>query len=106
MPRGPYEPCTFFDVYSEVQILECFQGDSRICQIIDYGVDRDTFVLVLKRYKCSLRAWRHQHTSIYQSHGQDTTTTDCHRKGYTCVPFHERLPLYLEIYANVLQAVS
>lgn len=98
LPKGPHEPCSFFDVFSEVQILHRFQGDPRICQILDYGVDRDAFVLVLKHYKCSLRAWRKQHTQARVAVTTDKTTGT--------VPLHERLPLYLEVYAAVLQSVS
>lgn len=94
MPKGPHEPCTFFDVYSEVQILERFQGDARVCQILDYGVDRNSFVLVLKHYKCSLRVWRQRHTQQ-------------HKKTRSAIaPLRERLPLYLDVYAAVLEAVS
>lgn len=105
LPKGPHEPCSFFDVYSEVQILERFRGDLRVCQILDYGVDRDAFVLVLKHYKCSLRAWRQRHTQCRScGRGPDcSVTTD---RTANAPPLHERLPLYLEVYAAVLQAVS
>ncbi|KAG0621861.1 hypothetical protein M758_3G053500 [Ceratodon purpureus] len=99
LPKGPHEPCSFFDVYSEVQILHRFQGDQRVCQILDYGVDRDAFVLVLKHYKCSLRAWRKQHT-------QPLVAVAAVRKTGFVPPLHDRLPLYLAVYSAVLQAVK
>lgn len=113
MPKGPHDPCNFFDVYSEVQILERFLGDFRVCQIIDYGVEHDAFVLVLKHYKCNLRVWRQQHTcnnycannnqnSILIDEQQDSMLVEETSNGSLL----KRLPLYLEIYGAVLQAVS
>ncbi|MCO5610514.1 hypothetical protein L7F22_064753 [Adiantum nelumboides] len=63
LPKGPHEPCKFFDIYSEVEILEKFTGDPRVCQLLDYGVDIESFILALKHYKCSLRYWR-QHQKL------------------------------------------
>ncbi|XP_073392087.1 uncharacterized protein [Physcomitrium patens] len=111
MPKGPHDPCNFFDVYSEVQILERFLGDFRVCQIIDYGVEHDAFVLVLKHYKCNLRVWRQQHTcnnycannnqnSILIDEQQDSMLVEETSNGSLL----KRLPLYLEIYGAVLQA--
>lgn len=105
LPKGPREPCSFFDIYSEVQILELFRGDLRVCQILDYGIDCDTFVLVLKHYKCSLRAWRHRHTSECFVHERDCIAEGVNNGGVNDLPFHERLPLYLEVYGAVLHAV-
>ncbi|XP_073392091.1 uncharacterized protein [Physcomitrium patens] len=113
MPKGPHDPCNFFDVYSEVQILERFLGDFRVCQIIDYGVEHDAFVLVLKHYKCNLRVWRQQHTcnnycannnqnSILIDEQQDSMLVEETSNGSLL----KRLPLYLEIYGAVLQAVK
>ncbi|EFJ21503.1 hypothetical protein SELMODRAFT_417290 [Selaginella moellendorffii] len=92
LPKGPYEPCKFFDVYSEVQILEKFLGEPKISQLLDYGLESETFVLVLKHYKCSLRAWRLNQGGLHS-----------HKSGKS---FFDRLPLYLEVYAAVLDAVK
>lgn len=103
LPKGPHDPCKFFDVYSEVQILSKFVGTQRVCQLLDYGVDCDSYILVLKHYKCSLRAWREQHSrpavrsSTYEAGHKQTRLAE--------MPFPDRLPLYLEIYAAVLDAV-
>lgn len=96
VPRGPFDPCRFFDVFSEVEILEKFVGEPRICQILDYGVEAETFILVLKHYKCSLRDWRERH---------ENPSTRAH-VGVQQQVFYKTLPLYLEVYSAVLQAVS
>ena len=53
-------------------------------QLWDYGVEGDSFVLVLRRYECSLAAWR-------AAQPPDPAP---------------RLPLYLAIFADVLRAVQ
>ncbi|KAH7295629.1 hypothetical protein KP509_27G058000 [Ceratopteris richardii] len=99
LPKGPHEPCKFFDVYSEVEILEKFTGDPRICQLLDYGVDIESFILVLKHYKCSLRYWRQHHCS-HKNYSTDMMSEKPSQN------FYAKLPLYLEIYSAVLQAAS
>ncbi len=106
LPKGPHDPCSFFDVYTEVQILEQFQEEPQVCQILDYGIDCNSFVLVLKHYKCSLRTWRHHHTCRSLVDEPDCTSTESKTEYYSNLTFHERLPLYLEVYAAVLQAVN
>lgn len=98
LPKSPHDPCKFFDIYSEVEILEKFIGDDRVCQLLDYGVDVESFVLVLKHYKCSLRYWR-QHHDIQFCREKDSSDN-------LTKAFYKKLPLYLEIYSAVLQAVS
>ncbi|KAI5056613.1 hypothetical protein GOP47_0028431 [Adiantum capillus-veneris] len=99
LPKGPHEPCKFFDIYSEVEILEKFIGDPRVCQLLDYGVDIESFILVLKHYKCSLRYWR-QRQKLQHEISEDNASENL------CQPFRDKLPLYLEIYSAVLQAVK
>lgn len=106
LPKGPHDPCSFFDVYTEVQILEQFQEEPQVCQILDYGIDCNSFVLVLKHYKCSLRTWRHHHTCRSLVDEPDCNSTESKTESYSNLTFHERLPLYLEVYAAVLQAVN
>ena len=98
LPKGPYDPCKFFDIYSEVEILEKFIGDHRVCQLLDYGVDIESFILVLKHYKCSLRHWRQRHDIQFGRKEKDSSEK-------LSQAFYEKLPLYLEIYSAVLQAV-
>ncbi|MCO5591889.1 hypothetical protein L7F22_045882 [Adiantum nelumboides] len=98
LPKGPHEPCKFFDIYSEVEILEKFTGDPRVCQLLDYGVDIESFILVLKHYKCSLRYWR-QHQKLQYETGEDNVSEKLNQL------FLDKLPFYLQIYSAVLQAV-
>jgi hypothetical protein len=103
VPKGPYDPCKFFDVYSEVEILEKFSGEPAICQILDYGVNTESFILVLKHYKCSLHTWRQGPTRDSDSGRFSPTEIDRIRGAPKFVL--ERLPLYLEVYSAILQAV-
>jgi len=48
------------DIFSEIAILERFRGKSSMCQLLDYGVDGDDFIMVLRAYSSSLKAWRDQ----------------------------------------------
>ncbi|BBN11114.1 hypothetical protein MPTK1_5g09170 [Marchantia polymorpha subsp. ruderalis] len=99
VPKGPHDPCRFFDVFSEVEILERFVGEPRVCQILDYGVDAESFILVLKHYKCSLRTWRERHHG--KPGGEIKPSPEVQQQ-----TFYTRLPLYLEVFSAVLQAVK
>eukprot|EP01018_Ginkgo_biloba_P033930 Gb_41308 [translate_table: standard] len=96
LPKSFHDPCKFFDVYSEVEILEKFSGEPRVCQLLDYGVDLESFIIVLKHYKCSLKAWRHQHNAFCNVVGSTELKV--------AQAFNGRLALYLEVYAAVLKA--
>ena len=48
------------DIFSEIAILERFRGQAGMCQLLDYGLDGDDFVMVLRAYAGSLKAWRAQ----------------------------------------------
>ncbi|KAK9811788.1 hypothetical protein WJX72_010021 [[Myrmecia] bisecta] len=58
LPTSLHDPCYQVDMFSEVAILERFRGQASICQLYDYGIDADSFVLVLRCYRCSLKEWR------------------------------------------------
>ncbi|CAM6089558.1 unnamed protein product [Calypogeia fissa] len=103
VPKGPFDPCKFFDVYSEVEILEKFLDEPAICQILDYGVDTESFILVLKHYKCSLYTWRHGHGG---NSNNIFLPTEVQSVGVVSKFVFERLPLYLEVYSAILQAVK
>lgn len=70
------------DVFSEVAILERFRGQQSVCQLLNYGVEGDSFVLVMRKYPTSLKAWRARITSA---------------------PAHH-LRLYLHIFADIIAA--
>jgi serine/threonine protein kinase len=84
VPKTVHDHCILFDLFSEVYILDKFKNDVRICQMYDFGVDNDNYWVVMKNYKCSLKQWRSVQTKS----------------------LHENLPLYLNVYANVLNTVS
>ena len=48
------------DIFSEIAILERFRGRPGMCQLLDYGLDGDDFIMVLRHYSGSLKAWRDQ----------------------------------------------
>lgn len=69
-------------MFSEVAILERFRGQQSVCQLLDYGLDGDAFVLVMRKYPASLKAWRARITS----------------------PPAHHLRLYLHIFADIIAA--
>ena len=80
---GPY-PAPQVDVFAEVAIMERLAGSGVVARLLDYGVDEESFVLVMQRYRMSLRRWR------------------------MALPADPapQLRLYLRIFANVLRAVQ
>lgn len=84
LPKAVHDPCSWVDLFSEVTILEHFADQPCICQIHDYGIDGDSFYLVLRHYRASLRQWRARQRA--EASG--------------------RLRLYLNIYLEVLHAVQ
>lgn len=71
-------------MFSEISILERFRGQPSTCQLLDYGLDGDAFVLVMRKYAASLRTWR------------------------ACInsPPAAHLRLYLRIFADIIAAVQ
>ncbi|KAL7714917.1 hypothetical protein QTN25_007640 [Entamoeba marina] len=47
-----------FDIFTEVSILTKFSNDPRACHLYDFGVADGHYWIVMKRYTCSLLAWR------------------------------------------------
>jgi hypothetical protein len=72
------------DVFSEVAILERFRGQPSTCQLLNYGIEGDAFVLVMRKYAASLKSWR------------------------ACIasPPAAQLRLYLHIFADIIAAVQ
>ena len=71
--------CSQVDVFSEVSILERFRGQNSVCQLLNYGLEGDSIVLVMRKYAASLKAWRARITS----------------------PPAQQLRLYLQIFADI-----
>lgn len=78
-----YDPCHLFDIFTEITALETFRMENCVTQLFDYGVDSECYYIVLKRYQMSLKEWRNIQTAS----------------------FTDNLPVYLNIFTEVLKAV-
>lgn len=79
-----FDPCRLFDIFTEITALETFRMDGCVTHLFDYGVDKDYYFIVMKRYPMSLREWRLLQTSS----------------------FEDMLPTYLNIFKDILKAFS
>eukprot|EP00928_Gymnodinium_smaydae_P037382 TRINITY_DN2595_c0_g1_i1.p1 TRINITY_DN2595_c0_g1~~TRINITY_DN2595_c0_g1_i1.p1 ORF type:complete len:3301 (-),score=452.63 TRINITY_DN2595_c0_g1_i1:143-9151(-) len=50
--------CVFFDVFSEVSCLDAARFENSVCQLYDYGVDENSYWIVMKFYATTLKKWR------------------------------------------------
>jgi serine/threonine protein kinase len=57
-PSGISERCTLYDIFTEITCLEHFRLEPSITDIYDYGVTENSYIIVMKKYPCSLRDWR------------------------------------------------
>ncbi|GIQ79605.1 hypothetical protein KIPB_000272 [Kipferlia bialata] len=53
-----FDRCVLHDSFNEVTVLDRFRGNQGICQMIDYGIYKKQIIVVMRRYRCSLRGWR------------------------------------------------
>jgi serine/threonine protein kinase len=81
-PENIYDPCHLFDIFTEIAALESFRMEGCVTHLYDYGVDSDAYYIVMKRYQMSLKEWRLAQTKP------------------------DMLPIYLNIFRDVLKAVS
>lgn len=65
-------------------ILEQLALKDNICQLYDYGIDSDSFYLVMKHYRCSLKQWRERQSQQPE----------------------RQLALYINIFKQILQGVK
>ena len=79
-----YDRCRIHDIFTEITALETFRMEGCVSHLFDYGVDNDYYYIVMKMYPNSLKGWRLQ------------------QKG----SFSEMLPVYLNIFRDVLKAVA
>lgn len=56
-PKSIYERCVLHDIFTEITCLENFRLDDRITKMYNYGVVDNTYLIVMKKYSCSLREW-------------------------------------------------
>ena len=46
------------DIFTEITCLEEFRLDKCVTDLYDYGVDHQSYYIVMKKYACSLGEWR------------------------------------------------
>ena len=56
-PKSIYERCVLHDIFTEITCLENFRLDDRVSKMYNYGIVDSTYVIVMKKYNCSLRDW-------------------------------------------------
>ena len=83
VPKHIYDRCVLYDMFTEILILDRHRNDPRNCHLYDFGVDGENYWIIMKLYKSSLKTWRHKQTK----------------------PLSQNLPLYLNIYMNVLNSI-
>ena len=76
--------CDLFDIFTEVTALEMLRLEGCVTHLFDYGVDSNSYYIVIKKYDTSLREWR------------------LNQKG----KFEEMLPIYLNIFQDILKQVE
>lgn len=82
-PKSIYERSVLHDIFTEITCLENFRLDERITTMYNYGVVGHAYVIVMKKYDCSLRDWLTIH--------KDT--------------LHLKLPLLLRIFHSILHTL-
>ena len=76
VPKSIHDRCVLHDIFTEILILDKHKNDARCCHLYDYGVGAESYWIIMKSYKSSLKEWRLRQTG----------------------PFILNLPLYLSIF--------
>ena len=63
-PRTTEDRCVLHDLFTEVLIMDRHKDDARICHLLDYGVTKDHYYVVMKCYTMSLKAWRREQVRL------------------------------------------
>jgi serine/threonine protein kinase len=58
LPKSIYDRCVLHDIFTEITVLEELRLERCVSDLYDYGVDGNSYYIVMKRYACSLRQWR------------------------------------------------
>jgi hypothetical protein len=58
LPNSIYDRCVLHDIFTEITCLEEFRLEPCVTDLYDYGVHGTSYYIVMKKYDCSLRAWR------------------------------------------------
>jgi serine/threonine protein kinase len=64
LPDSVYERCVLNDIFSEISCLENFRLDPKVTDVYDYGVTDNSYVIIMKRYRFSLRYWRRMQKEV------------------------------------------
>ena len=83
LPQSIYDRCVLHDIFTEITCLEELRLEPFVSDLYDYGLDQNSYYIVMKRYSCSLRQWRLQQTKS----------------------LNENLSLYLSIYKEFLKSL-
>eukprot|EP00736_Rhodelphis_marinus_P013655 Rmarinus@m.14128 len=89
-----------YRLFAEVRALDTLRHVNEACRLYDYGVDseQDAFVLVMRRYVCSLHAWRERLTEAERR--ADTQTDAALHE----VVLRKHTLLLLRVFEKVLEA--
>jgi len=79
-----FDKCVLYDIFTEITALESFRLEGCVTQLYDYGVDKESYYIVMKLYPNSLRQWR-----INQKK-----------------PLSEMLSVYLNIFRDILKTLE
>jgi serine/threonine protein kinase len=83
-PENIYDPCNLFDIFTEITALETFRLEGCVTHLFDYGVDNDSYYIIMKKYQMSLKEWR----------------------GLQTKSLNDMMFIYLNIFKDILKAVS
>ena len=84
LEKNIFDRCVVHDAFTEVVALDTYKYDKRISTLYGYGMTATCYMLSMKQYKCSLRAWRKRQTR----------------------PLAEMMPIYFAVYTDVLNVCS
>ena len=79
-----FDKCILFDIFTEITALESFRLEGCVTQLYDYGVDHESYYIVMKRYPNSLRQWRLNQIK----------------------PLEDMLSIYLNIFKDILKTLQ
>jgi len=84
VPNSIYGRCVLYDIFNEISALQELRAEQCATTLYDYGVDSNSYYLVMKRYPLSLREWRLKQVGSMS----------------------DNISLYLHIFQEVLNAVE
>jgi serine/threonine protein kinase len=81
LPQSIFDRCVLHDIFTEITCLEEFRLEPCVTDLYDYGVDKQNYYIVMKKYSGSLREWRSSQKTVMQ----------------------DNISLYLSIYREILK---